>query len=148
VAVRRPEDGRRYPARYRALAGFLLASAAFVAIFVALTLSAFHKPAPHDLPVGIVGSAAVTRQVEHAVDSAVPGAFRFRSYQSEASATTGIEQREVDGALVASGANLRLLVTQAGGTGPEQALTGAFTAGATHSGTSAPRVGRCPAPGQ
>ena len=134
MAARHPGDGRRYPAQYRALAGFIVASAAFVAIFVALTLSAFHKPTPHDLPVGIVGSAAVTRQVEHALDSAAPGAFRFRSYPSEASATTGIAQREVDGALVASGANLRLLVTQAGGTGPEQALSGAFAAVAARSG--------------
>jgi nucleotide-binding universal stress UspA family protein len=121
-------------AQYRAPAGFIVASAVFVAIFVALTLSAFHKPAPHDLPVGIVGSAAVTRQVEHALDSTAPGAFRFRSYRSEASATTGIAQREVDGALVASGANLRLLVTQAGGTGPEQTLSGAFAAVAARSG--------------
>ena len=42
VAARRPDQARRYPARYRALAGFILASAAFAAIFVALTLSAFH----------------------------------------------------------------------------------------------------------
>jgi len=123
-----------YPAQYRALAGFLVASAVFVAIFVALTLSAFHKPTPHDLPVGIVGPAAVTRQVEHALDSAAPGAFRFRSYHSQAGATAGIAQREVDGALVASGANLRLLVTQAGGTGPDQALSGAFAAVAARSG--------------
>ncbi len=121
-------------AQYRALAGYLVTSAVFVAIFVALTLSAFHKPAPHDLPVGIVGSAAVTRQVEHHLDSAVPGAFRFRSYPSAAGAVTGIAQRTVDGALVASGANLRLLVTQAGGTGPEQALSGAFAAVAARSG--------------
>jgi nucleotide-binding universal stress UspA family protein len=134
VATRRPHDSRRFPAQYRALAGFIAASAAFVAIFVALTLSAFHKPTPHDLPVGIVGSAAVTSQVEHALDSAAPGAFRFRSYASGASATTGIAQRQVDGALVASGASLRLLVTQAGGTGPEQVITGAFTAVAAHSG--------------
>jgi nucleotide-binding universal stress UspA family protein len=134
VAARHAGDGRRVPARYRAFAGFIVASAAFVAIFVALTLSAFHRPAPHGLPVGIVGSAAVARQVEHALDGAVPGAFRFRSYSSEASATTGIAQREIDGALVASGANLRLLVTQAGGTGPEQALSGAFTAVAARSG--------------
>ncbi len=124
MAARHAGGSRRYPAKYRALAGFIVASAAFVAIFVAITVSAFHKPAPHDLPVGIVGSAAVTSQVERAVDGAVPGAFSFRSYPSEASATTGIAQREVDGALVASGANLRLLVTQAGGTGPEQALNG------------------------
>jgi nucleotide-binding universal stress UspA family protein len=134
VAARHAGDGRRFPARYRAFAGFIVVSAAFAAVFVALTLSAFHRPTPHDLPVGIVGSAAVTRQVEHALDGAVPGAFRFRSYPSEASATTGIAQREVDGALVDSGAGLRLLVTPAGGTGPEQALSAAFTAVAARSG--------------
>ena len=64
-------------ARYRAFAGFVVASGIFVAVFVALTLSAFHKPAPHDLPVGIVGSAAVTSRVEHALNVAAPGSFDF-----------------------------------------------------------------------
>jgi hypothetical protein len=92
-------------AQYRALAGFVAASAVFVAVFVALTLSAFHRPVPHDLPVGLVGPATVTGQVEHALDGAVPGGFRFRSYPSEASAATGIAQRAVDGAVVVSGAD-------------------------------------------
>ena len=60
MAARHAGGGRTYPAKYRALAGFIVASAAFVAIFVAVTLSAFHKPTPHGVPVGIVGSAAVT----------------------------------------------------------------------------------------
>jgi nucleotide-binding universal stress UspA family protein len=134
VAARHAGHGRRFPAQYRAIAGFIVASAAFVAIFVALTLSALHQPTPHDLPVGIVGSATVTGDVEHALDSAVPGAFSFRSYPSAAGATTGIAQRQVDGALVATGPSLRLLVTQAGGTGPLQALNGAFTAVAARTG--------------
>jgi hypothetical protein len=111
-----------------------MASAAFAAIFVALTLSAFHAPAPHDLPVGIVGSAAVTGHIEHALASAAPGAFRWHSYLSVASARAGIAQHAVDGALVASGGNLRLLVAQAGGTAPAQALTRIFGAVAVHSG--------------
>jgi nucleotide-binding universal stress UspA family protein len=134
VSTRRPDQDRRYPARYRALVGFILASGAFAAIFVALTLSAFHAPRPHDLPVGIVGPASVTSRVEHALDSAVPGAFGWRDYPSEASALTGITQREVDGALVASGGNLRLLVAQGGGTGPAQFLTQAFGTAAARSG--------------
>jgi len=134
MAARRPDQAPGYLARYRALAGFIMASAAFAAIFVALTLSAFHAPRPHDLPVGIVGPAAVTARVEHALDSAVPGAFGWRSYSSEADARTGIAQREVDGALVASVRNLRLLVAQGGGTGPAQALTQAFGAVASRSG--------------
>ena len=134
MAARRPGQARRLPARYRALAGFILASAAFAAIFVALTLSAFHAPRPHDLPVGIVGPAAVTSRVEHALDSAAPGAFGWRSYPSGTGARTGIAQREVDGALVASGPSLRLLVAQGGGTGPAQVLTQAFGVVAARSG--------------
>ena len=133
MAARRPDQARRYRARYRALAGFILASAAFAAIFVALTLSAFHAPRPHDLPVGIVGPAAVTSRVEHALDGAAPGAFGWHSYPSEAGARTGIAQREVDGALVASGPHLRLLIAQGGGTGPAQVLTQAFGAVAARS---------------
>jgi nucleotide-binding universal stress UspA family protein len=134
VAARRPGHARKYPAPYRAVAGFIVASAAFAAIFVALTLSAFHAPRPHDLPVGIVGPAAVTGRVEHALNSAAPGAFGWRGYPSEAGARTGIAQREVDGALVASGHNLRLLVAQSGGTGPAQVLTQAFGTVAARSG--------------
>jgi nucleotide-binding universal stress UspA family protein len=134
VAARRPDQARRPPARLRALAGFVLASAAFAAIFVALTLSAFHAPRPHDLPVGIVGPAAVTSRVEHALDSAVPGAFAWRGYPTGTAAQTGIAQRAVDGALVASGPGLRLLVAQGGGTAPTQVLTQAFGVVAARSG--------------
>ena len=132
--ARHTARARRFPARYQALAGFIVASAAFAAVFVALTLSAFHAPAPHDLPVGIVGSAEVTGHLEHAVNSAVPGAFRWHSYVSAASARAGIVQRAVAGALIASGGNLRLLVAQAGGSAPAQALTRVFGIVAAHSG--------------
>jgi nucleotide-binding universal stress UspA family protein len=134
MAARRAHHARRYPAPHRALAGFMVASAAFAAIFVALTLSAYHAPRPHDLPVGIVGPAAVTSRIEHALNSAAPGAFGWRGYPSEAGARTGITQREVDGALVASGRNLRLLVAQGGGSGPAQVLTQASGAVAAASG--------------
>ena len=134
MAAKRPEHARRYRAPYRAVAAFIVVSAAFAAIFVTLTLTAFHKPAPHDIPVGLVGPAVVTSHVEQALDSAAPGAYTFRGYPTQASAVSGIAQRQVDGALVASGPDLRLLVTQAGGTGPEQALIGTFTAVAAKAG--------------
>jgi nucleotide-binding universal stress UspA family protein len=134
VGGRHPEHARKHTVRYRTLAVYILVSAAFAAIFVTLTLSAFHQPTPHGVPVGLVGPAAVTSQVEHALGGAVPGGFSFRAYPNVASATAAITGRQVDGALVASGTGLRLLVTQAGGTGPEQALIGAFTTVAAKSG--------------
>jgi nucleotide-binding universal stress UspA family protein len=131
---KRAEHARRYPARLRVHAGFIAVSAAFAAVFVALALSAFHAPAPHDIPVGIVAPAAVTGQVEDALGTAAQGGFELRAYPSEARARTGIARREADGALIAAGGHLRLLVAQAGGSGPAQALTRVFTAMAARSG--------------
>jgi nucleotide-binding universal stress UspA family protein len=135
MAARGPDHGNRLPIPYRALAGFIVAFAAFAAIFVALAVGAYHAPRPHDLPVGIVGSATATGGIEHALDSALPGAISWRSYPSAADARTGIMQREVDGALVASGSRLRLLVATGGGTAPANFLTQAAGTVAAHSGS-------------
>ena len=131
---KRADHARGYQARFRPHAGFILAHAAFAAIFVTLVLSAFHAPSPHAIPVGIVAPATVTGQVEDALDASVQDGFDLRVYPSEARARTGIAHREVDGALIASGRQLRLLVAQADGTGPAQALTKVFDAIAAKSG--------------
>ena len=131
---KRADHARGYQARFRPHAGFILANAAFAAIFVTLVLSAFHAPSPHAIPVGIVAPATVTGQVEDALDASVQDGFDLRAYPSEARARTGIEHREVDGALIASGSQLRLLVAEADGTGPAQALTKALDAIAARSG--------------
>jgi nucleotide-binding universal stress UspA family protein len=134
MATRSPDHRSRLPIPYRALAGFIVACAAFAAIFVALAVGAYHAPRPHDLPVGIVGSATVTDGVEHALDAALPGAISWRSYPSAADAQTAIMQREVDGALVASSPALRGLVATGGGTAPANFLTQAFGTVAAKSG--------------
>ena len=134
MATKGPDRGSRLPIPYRALAGFIVACAAFAAIFVALAVGAYHAPRPHNLPVGIVASATVSGGVEHALDGALPGAISWRSYPSAAAAQAGIMQREVDGALVASGAGLRGLIATGGGTAPANFLTQAF-------GTVAARTG-------
>src|ERR1700735_3183268 len=123
MATRSPHQGSRLPIPYRALAGFIVACAAFAAIFVALAVGAYHAPRPHNLPVGIVGSATVTGGIEHALDTALPGAIDWHSYPSAADARSGITQRQVDGALVASSPTLRGLVATGGGTAPANCLT-------------------------
>lgn len=134
MATTSPVQGSRLPIPYRALAGFIVACAAFAAVFVALAVGAFHAPRPHNLPVAIVGSSTVTGRVEHALGGALPGAIDWRSYPTAASARTGIMQREVDGALVASGPDLRLLIANGGGTAPANFLTQAAGAVAAKSG--------------
>jgi nucleotide-binding universal stress UspA family protein len=130
----RAGHARRYQARFRPHLGFILANLAFAAGFVALALSAFHAPAPHDLPVGIVASATTTGRVEQALAAAQPGGFDLRVYRTEAAARAGIADRDVDGVLIGTGGHLRLLVAGAGGTGPDQALTKALGAVAVRSG--------------
>ena len=121
-------------ARFRPHAGFIVVSALFAAVFVALVLSAFHAPSPHGLPVGIVAPATVTGQVEESLASAAPGAFDLRVYDSEAAARSGIAHLEVDGALIDSDGRPRLLVARAAGAAPAQALTTAFDELAAHTG--------------
>lgn len=131
---KRADHARGYQARFRPHAGFILANAAFAAIFVTLVLSAFHAPSPHAIPVGIVAPATATGQVEDALDASVQDGFDLQAYPSEARARAGIAHREVNGALIASGSQLRLLVAQADGTGPAQALTKVFGPIAARSG--------------
>jgi nucleotide-binding universal stress UspA family protein len=78
--------------------------------------------------VGIVAPATLTGHVEQALGSAVPGGFDLRVYGGEAAARTAIAHNQLDGALIAAPSGLRLLVAQAAGTAPAQALTSAFGA--------------------
>jgi nucleotide-binding universal stress UspA family protein len=135
MATRSPQHGGRPPIPYRALTGFILACAAFAAVFVALAVGAYHAPRPHDLPVGIVASAPATSGIEHALDGALPGAISWHSYPSAAAARAGITQRNVDGAMIASGAHLRLLVAGGGGSAPANFLTTAAGTVAAHTGS-------------
>lgn len=119
---------------YRRLAGFAAGQVVFAAVFVFLLLSAFHRPAPHALPVGVVATPAITRQLQVALDAHEPGGFDLRSYPDVAHARLAVIGGHADGALVVGPHSLRLLTAGAGGIGPVQALTGAFDAVAARTG--------------
>jgi hypothetical protein len=100
---------------------------AFAAAFIGTALSAFHKPTPHAVPVGIVAPAPVTQEVRGALAARAPGGFNLRAYPSEARGRAAITAREVDGVLVAAPRGMTLLTAQAGGSAPAQLLTATFT---------------------
>ena len=133
---RNAEHVRERRPRFRPHTGYVAAIVLFAAVFVSLALSAFHAPKPHGLPVGIVASASATKQVEEALGRAVPGGFDLRVYPDEAAARAGVIQGAVDGALIDSTGRPQLLLAQAQGTAPAQALTTAFDAVAAHVGQS------------
>jgi nucleotide-binding universal stress UspA family protein len=111
--------------RFRPHTGFIVANALFAAVFVVLVLSAFHAPSPHGLPVGIVAPATMTGHVRSALSRAVPGGFDLHVYGGEAAARAAIAHDQLVGALIATPGRLRLLVAQAAGAAPAQALTSA-----------------------
>lgn len=120
-------------ARFRPHTGFIVANGLFAAVFVVLVLSAFHAPSPHGLPVGVVAPATVTGHVQNALGRAVPGGFDLRGYGGEAAARAAIAHGQLTGALIAAPGRLRLLVAQAAGAAPAQALTSAIGAVAARS---------------
>lgn len=116
--------------RYRIQIGLVTANLVFASLFMTLVLSAFHQPAPHDLAVGVVAPAPMTRALERGLDAADPGGFDLQAVPNEAQARAGIDDRRLDGAVVGGPRDMRLLIADAGGTGPARALTGAFGAAA------------------
>ena len=71
-----------------------------VAVFalVASNVAANHSPKPHSLPIGIVGTPAVTDAARAELARAAPGAFEVHGYQSLTTAKTAVLHRSVYGA--------------------------------------------------
>lgn len=83
--------------------------------FVTLFLLAFRSPAPHELRVGISGSAAPMRQLEQAVAAHAPGALDLHEYPSENAVQGAVEHRDVYAALAIQRDQWTLLVAGANG---------------------------------
>jgi hypothetical protein len=94
--------------------------------FVVVFLDAFHAPAPHDLPVGVVGGADQVERVQAELDRAAPGQFAVERLADEAAARTAVLHRDVYGAFL-PGPPPRLLSAGANGQGVTMTLTEAFT---------------------
>jgi hypothetical protein len=101
-------------------------------IVVLLTLigvlgTATHDPRPHEIAVGLAAPAPLVQQITMSFAAAAPGAFRFTTYDSEASARAAIDAREVVAALVAGAGAPRLIVAGAAGDAITGGVTAAFT---------------------
>jgi hypothetical protein len=90
---------------------------------IALIGFALRSPQPHQLPVGVVGSAPEVAQLSAGFAARAPGAIQLTPYATEAAARAAIDGRSVDAALVLGPRSARLIV--AGAAGP--AVTGAIT---------------------
>ncbi|GAA1080345.1 ABC transporter permease [Tsukamurella spumae] len=81
----------------------LAAVFAGLAIAIPLIVLLFTGPAshgkPHDLPIGVVGPAAIAQQVEQRLDAQQPGGFEVHSYATEAELIQAAKDRKVYGGI-------------------------------------------------
>ena len=125
--VERDRSGGSVPAALaRGVAGPALVATLIGLAFVVVFLDAFHAPVPHDLPVGIVGSAAQVDPLRSALDEQAPGRFAVQRLADEAAARAAVLHRELYGVLL-PGPPAQLLLAGANGQGVTSSLTEAFT---------------------
>lgn len=84
----------------RKASGIVLVVVVAQAVVVIAFLVPAGDPEPHGVPVGVTGAAAAVTETQAVLDRAAPGGFEVRGYPDEASATAGIRNREVYGALI------------------------------------------------
>jgi hypothetical protein len=108
------------PLLITALCVVLLVQAAFVLSYV----GALHHPKPHDVPFGVVGPSSLPAAVGKQFSLDV------KRYPTEAAASSAIDRRRIDGALVAGPTGAKLIVVPAASSAGASALTAAFGAAA------------------
>jgi len=122
----RPEPRpRRGPGKLGRVLGVVGVLLVVQAILVAAFVVPGHKPEPHGVDLGLVGSSAAVS----AVEAQSPGAFDVHTYSSEAEARRAIEHRDVYGAVVADGGRSHLLVASAASAPIAHMLQATFAGG-------------------
>lgn len=105
---------------------FALALPFIHAIIIASLLFLFTWPAataePRDLPIGVVGPAAIAEQIVDQLESANPEAFEITVYESVEDAEIAVESREIYGALVL-GQQVEVLIASSANPAIAQLLT-------------------------
>ena len=75
--------------QHHVVVGLVVGQVVFATLFVCLLLSAYHQPTPHELPVGVAASPAITQKLQVALDSHEPGGFDLRPYPTAGQARLG-----------------------------------------------------------
>ncbi len=111
----------------RRLVAPVIAGLLLLGTLLTLVGTAIRDPRPHDIAVGLVGPAPATQQIQQAFAANAPGTFDFTTYNSQADATSAIDSRTVDGALILGAGAPTLIVAGAAGDASVGVMTAAFT---------------------
>ena len=121
----------------RAAARIVLAGLVLLFGFTALYVTAFHAPRPKGLDVGFVGTSAQAARAQGALDAVARGGFDVRRYADESDARAALLDTDVRGVVVAGAPRDRVLVAQALGAAPTEAVTRALVGVASRAGAPA-----------
>lgn len=106
-----------------------------MAVVMALCyLGGLHKPAPHALPVAVVGPVQAAGPAAAQLQQAAGDKLDVRTYATPADATAALKQREVYGAYVLSATAPQLLVASASSDAATNVATRVFTSMAAKQG--------------
>jgi hypothetical protein len=108
----------------------LAAVIGFQLLLASVFLGVLHKPALHNAPVAVVGTARLASEVDHGA----AGAIRLVPQPSVAAARAAISQEQAYGAIVSTGTGEELLTASADSPGTANILTQEFTLAAAKAG--------------
>jgi hypothetical protein len=94
----------------------IICAAAALGCIAAFTfIGALHSPSPHNLDIGLVGTAEATDPVATQLEEQAPGDFDLHRYGSRSAAEEAIQNRDVAAAYVPGTPQAELLVAGANG---------------------------------
>lgn len=105
---------RRTPHPVVAALGLTVGLGALLLLLLALFILPSLKSGAHDLPVGVVGSAAMVTEVEQDLSATAPEAYRLEQFDSEQALVDAVEEREVVGGLVVDAGKVHAVIASAG----------------------------------
>lgn len=141
-----PTAVRRTPPPIVTLTGMTVALGTVLALLLAIFILPSLKSGPHDLPVGVVGSASAAERVEDVLATASPGSFTPTSYGSRVALTEAIANRDVVAGFVVETGGVQSLVATAGSAAVAATATAAGEAIGTALDVEVSRVDVVPLP--
>lgn len=120
-------QGRSATFRPIALVGAALAGIGTVIVVAAVFISAYHKPTPHRVPIGLAGPPQVVQQITQGLGQA-GDTFAVHSYASEPALRAAVAHRTVYGGMAFTGqASADIISASANGPAATQTVQGALT---------------------
>ena len=110
--------------------------AIFLAGLLFSFLLAFHHPTPHHIKVAVAAPPATTSQLQHQLDTALPGGFILRPVDSDAEARAAVLNNDAVAAFTPAAHHPQLYGAKADGATMESIIRQVFTTGAQKPGTT------------